>query len=183
MPYLKPVRLASLGAVLLSLAACGGKAATSAPSQGGVSGEIFVSGSSTVQPVSQAVSEDFSALNPDFGFVVEGPGTGDGFALFCAGDSDVSDASRAIKDSEAQLCADNSINYVELLVAYDGLTVMTHPDTPIDCLNFIDLYALFGPESDQITTWKDAEALAHSLGSPTNHSSQMNTRCTLTTTR
>jgi len=172
---------ASAIATTLFIAACAGPAATptpapsagpsttptTAPTAVGVSGEIFVSGSSTVQPVSQAVSEDFSSLNPDFGFVVEGPGTGDGFALFCADDSDVSDASRAIKDSEAQLCTDNGINYVELLIAYDGLTVMTHPDTPIDCLNFMDLYALFGPESDQVTTWKQAEALAHQLGSTT----------------
>ena len=106
------------------VAACGGPAASPTPTGGatsnpstvpsgqGVSGEIFVSGSSTVEPVSQAVSEDFKALNPNFGFTVEGPGTGDGFALFCEGTSDVADASRAIRDSEAQLCADNNINFV-----------------------------------------------------------------------
>ena len=134
-------------------------AATAKPTAAGVSGEIYVSGSSTVEPVSQAVSEAFKAMNADFGFVVEGPGTGDGFAKFCAGETDVADASRAIKDSEAQLCADAGINYVELLIGVDALTVMTHPDTPVSCLTPNDLYALFGPESDNVAAWMDATAL------------------------
>lgn len=165
----KTVALAS--ALVLVLAACGGSAPSQptgpAASGAGVSGDIFVSGSSTVEPVSLAVSEDFQALNPDFGYTVEGPGTGDGFALFCDGTTDVADASRGIRDTESQACADNGINFTELLIGVDALTVMTHPDTAIDCLVPADLYALFGPESDNITTWKEAEALAHELGSTT----------------
>jgi phosphate transport system substrate-binding protein len=150
------------------IAACGGPSSSAAPPSGGptagptadgASGTIFVSGSSTVEPVSQAVSEDFKLLNPDFGFTVEGPGTGDGFALFCEGTSDVADASRAIRDSEAQACADNGIDYVELMIGVDALTVMTHPGTPVDCLTPADLYALFGPESDNVSSWKDASAV------------------------
>jgi phosphate transport system substrate-binding protein len=178
-------RVTGVLGILALAAACGAPVATTRPSVApsvaasttpttppaststGVSGEIFVSGSSTVLPISQAVSEDFNALNPNFGFVVEGPGTGDGFALFCAGETDVSDASRAIKDSEAQLCTDASIDYTELKIAYDGITVMTHPDTPIDCLTPADLYALFGPESDDFANWQDAQALATELGSTT----------------
>ncbi|CAN5813915.1 hypothetical protein BH24CHL5_BH24CHL5_08890 [soil metagenome] len=132
-----------------------------------MSGEIFVSGSSTVEPVSLAVSEAFRAANPEFGFTVEGPGTGDGFALFCDCSSDVADASRAIKDAEEVLCADAGITYTELLIGLDGLTVMTHPDTPVDCLTQADLYALFGPESDAFANWQDAQALATELGSTT----------------
>ncbi len=186
-------RPASLLAVLILAAACGGAGATRAPSTvapstaspggptalptgGGAAGEIFVTGSSTVAPISLAVSEDFKAQNPNFGYTVEGPGTGDGFALFCSGDADVSDASRAIKDTEAQACTDAGVAYTELKVAYDGITVMTHPDTPIDCLTTADLYALFGPESDAIAAWKDpnlpagavdAQTLAAELGSTT----------------
>jgi phosphate transport system substrate-binding protein len=143
--------------------------ATSAPAtaSGGTGGAIFVSGSSTVQPISQAVSEAFKALHADFGFTVEGPGTGPGFATFCAGQSDVSDASRVIKDAEAQACATAGIKYTELKIAFDGITVMVHPDTPIDCLTKADLYALFGPESDSFANWKDAQALATELGSTT----------------
>lgn len=186
-----PVRFigTALAVGILAVACGGGSGATSAPtsgassaptsgstaapgsaaptSGGSVSGEIYVSGSSTVLPVSQAVSEDFNAANPDFGFTVEGPGTGDGFALFCAGDSDVSDASRAIKEEEAQACADAGIEYTELKIGYDGLTIMAHPDTPVDCLNYNDLYALFGPESDSFANWQDAQALATELGSAT----------------
>jgi phosphate transport system substrate-binding protein len=146
-------------------------APATAPSSGavsGVTGEIFVSGSSTVQPISQAVSEDFNAANPEFGYTVEGPGTGDGFALLCDSTIDVADASRTIRDTEADACSTGGVDYAELKIAYDGITVMTHPDTPIDCLATTDLYALFGPESDDITTWSDAAALAGEAGSTTS---------------
>lgn len=168
MRFTKTVATAAIATAIL-VTACGGNTATPTPAQtmAGVSGEIWVSGSSTVEPVSLAVSEAFKGVNPDFGYTVEGPGTGDGFALFCAGTTDVSDASRKIKDSEAQLCADAGINYTELLIGLDGLTVMTHPDTPIDCLTTADLYALFGPESDNFANWQDAQALATELGSTT----------------
>lgn len=161
-----------VAAVLALAAACGGSGASPASiapgsTSGGVAGEIFVSGSSTVLPVSQAVSEDFKALNPNFGYTVEGPGTGDGFALFCAGTTDASDASRAISEEEVQLCADAGIEYTELKVGYDGITVMTHPDTPVDCLTTADLYALFGPESNDFDNWSDAQALGTELGSTT----------------
>jgi phosphate transport system substrate-binding protein len=171
------MRAVGSGLIAVLLAACGSgtPTATPAPTQStaatgttsGVSGTINVSGSSTVQPISQAVAEDFKALNPDFGFTVEGPGTGPGFAAFCAGTTDVSDASRKIKDTEAATCASANIKYTELKIAYDGITVMTHPDTPIDCLTTADLYALFGPESDNFANWKDAQALATELGSTT----------------
>jgi phosphate transport system substrate-binding protein len=168
-------RAARAVAVLLIAAACGGPGATGAPGTAlpstapgaGASGEIFVSGSSTVEPISLAVSEAFRATNPGFGFTVEGPGTGDGFAKFCAGETDVADASRAIREEEVQQCADAGIEYTELLIAYDGITVMTHPDTPVDCLTTADLYAMFGPESDDIATWTDAGTLAGELGSTT----------------
>ena len=179
MSFGKTIAAVAIATTVL-VAACGGPAAptgapsgapssapTSGPTGAGVSGQIFVSGSSTVQPISQAVSEDFKAANPDFGFTVEGPGTGPGFTLFCGGESDVADASRQIKDAEAQACTDAGIESTELKVAYDGITVMTHPDTPINCLTKADLYALFGPESDTFANWSDAQALATELGSAT----------------
>jgi phosphate transport system substrate-binding protein len=178
-------RLGAAGlAAMFLISACGGSPATisepsptaiagpvgdgATPAADGVDGEIHVSGSSTVEPVSQAVSEDFRSRNPGFGYTVEGPGTGDGFAAFCEGTTDVSDASRPIKEPEAQACADNGIEYVELKIAYDGMAVLTHPDTPVECLTFADLYALFGPESDDIGNWQDAEAVARELGSVTD---------------
>ncbi len=112
----------ALGAALF-VAACGGSASTDTPAtQGapnapsapsGVSGDIFVSGSSTVEPITTGVAEAFAASNPDFAYTVEGPGTGDGFKKFCAGETDISDASRKIKDEEAAV-REAGIEYVEL---------------------------------------------------------------------
>jgi phosphate transport system substrate-binding protein len=145
----------------------GATATAPAPAGTGVSGDIFVTGSSTVQPISQAVAEAFNLLNPDFGYTVEGPGTGPGFVALCDGSADVADASRKIKDTEAATCTTAAVDYTELKVAFDGITVMTHPDTPIDCLTTADLYALFGPESNDFANWQDAQALATELGSTT----------------
>ena len=65
--------------------------------------------------------------NPGFNYTVNGPGTGDGFKTFCAGETDISDASRKIKDEEAAACKTAGIEYTELKIAYDGMTVMTSP--------------------------------------------------------
>jgi len=178
-------------AAMLVVAACGGSGATTAPttapstgatvapsaeapSTGGgasmtpVTGSINVSGSSTVEPISTAVAEALKAANPDFNFTVEGPGTGDGFKRFCNGEIDIADASRVIKQAEADACKAAGIEYVEMRVANDGITVMTSPaNTAVTCLSFPDLYALIGPESQGFTKWSDGQALAKALGSNT----------------
>jgi len=134
----------------------------------GIRGTINVSGSSTVEPISTAVAELIKESNPDFNFTVTGPGTGDGFKTFCAGETDISDASRKIKDEEAAACAGAGIEYTELKIAYDGMTVMTSPDnTSVECLSFADLYALTGPQSQGFDTWSSATEVAKSLGSNT----------------
>lgn len=139
-----------------------------APSMAAISGTINVSGSSTVEPVSTAVAELVKNSNPDFNYTVTGPGTGDGFKTFCTGETDISDASRPIKDEEAAVCAAAGIEYTELKIAYDGLTIMTSPDnSAVTCLSFADLYALTGPQSQGFDTWTAASALATSLGSNT----------------
>ena len=77
-----------------------------------------------MQPISTAVQELFNEGSPGVAITVDGPGTGDGFALFCAGELDIADASRAIKpEGEADVCATNGVEYVELKVALDGLSV------------------------------------------------------------
>jgi phosphate transport system substrate-binding protein len=145
--------------------ACGGS--SSAPSAGSSSG-ISVSGSSTVEPISTGVAELFKESRPDFNYTIEGPGTGDGFKRFCAGETDISDASRTIRDEEAEACAAAGIEYVELKIAYDGLTIMTNAaNEAISCLSFADLYALTGPESTGFDTWAKASAIASELGSST----------------
>ena len=131
-----------------------------------LSGEIFVSGSSTVEPISIAAGNAFGEMAPGVALTVEGPGTGDGFAKFCAGETDISDASRAIDpDEEIPACEDKGIDFIEIKVAIDGLSVITSADNDmVDCLDFYDLYALLGPESEGFKNWSDADALAGEIG-------------------
>ena len=135
------------------------------PADGGdLSGDVVISGSSTVEPISVRVQELFNEVEPGVNISVDGPGTGDGFALFCDGATDISDASRAIKDEEAATCAENGIEFTELQVGIDGIGVMTHTGSPVECVTFADLYALIGPESTGFTSWADANELSAELG-------------------
>jgi ABC-type phosphate transport system substrate-binding protein len=90
-----------------------------------VVGDVLISGSSTVEPISSLVAERFSGANPAAGVSVDGPGTGDGFELFCAGDTDISDASRPIEDEEIAACEDAGVEFVELKIGIDGLSLVT----------------------------------------------------------
>ncbi len=168
--------------VTLPLAACGGDdgasttsdapassdapVSTDAPSTG-EGGSVFVTGSSTVEPISIKVGELAGTTEGgNLKVTVEGPGTGDGFKKFCAGDGDITGASRAIKEEEATLCADGGVEYLEIAVGIDGLTVATSPkNTAVECLDKAALYALIGPESEGFSSWADANAIAGELGS------------------
>jgi phosphate transport system substrate-binding protein len=134
-----------------------------------VEGSIEISGSSTVEPISDLVREEFAFSNPNVTISVNGPGTTTGFDRFCNGETDISDASRPISGQEIENCAANGITPIELKVAIDGLAVIvsTQNDT-IECLDFNDLYAIFGVESDDLTTWEDVAAFAAELGSQTS---------------
>jgi phosphate transport system substrate-binding protein len=135
---------------------------------GDLSGTVVVSGSSTVEPISIAVAEKFRAENPNVDVSVDGPGTGDGFVLFCDGETDINDASSKIKPEQEEACAENGVEFIELRVGNDGITIMTsQANTAVECLNFADLYALTGPESQGFATWADAQELATELGSDT----------------
>lgn len=93
-------------------------------SDGEPSGEITISGSSTVEPISTVVAEEFDAENGT-STTVDGPGTGDGMELFCNNEIDIADASRPIEEEEITACEGNGIEYVELKVGFDGMAVMT----------------------------------------------------------
>ena len=151
-------------AFALAVAGCGGGddddgGTAGGDGGGGTSGRVTISGSSTVEPISVRVAELFEDVQPDVSVTVDGPGTGDGFKLFCEGETDISDASRPIKDSEAQDCAANGIEYVELRVAIDGIAVMTGENNPVECVTFNDMYGLVGPESTGFGSWSDAGSL------------------------
>jgi len=152
--------------MMLVLAACSSNPNSSPGGDGDeLSGEIVVSGSSTVEPITSIALEDFTAENSGVTYTVDGPGTGDGFALFCEGETDISDASRAINEEEAAACEANGISYVELQIGIDGLSVITsHDNADVTCLSFGDLYALLGPESQGFDNWTDANDLAAELG-------------------
>lgn len=147
-------------------AAAGEPTADSASDSGLPAGDVFISGSSTVEPISIRVGELAGELSGGgLDVVVEGPGTGDGFKKFCGGESDISDASRPIKDTEAETCAENGIDYVELEVAIDGLSVLTNPaNDAVDCVDIPSLYALLGPESEGFSSWADAAELGAEVG-------------------
>lgn len=156
--------LLALLALPLVAAACGGGGASAG--DGDLSGSITISGSSTVEPISGANAEKFASMHPDVRISVDGPGTGDGFELFCRGQTDVSDASRPIDpEDEIPACEKNGVEFVELKVGIDGITVLTSPQNDeVACLSFPDLYALLGPESEGFDDWSDADSLGKEVG-------------------
>ncbi|MEJ7583625.1 MAG: substrate-binding domain-containing protein [Acidimicrobiales bacterium] len=158
------IRLLAVVGVLALLAACG---SDDEGGGGGATGKVKVTGSSTVEPISSAAAEAFQGENGDVQIAVSGPGTSDGFKQFCAGEADIADASRPIKEEEITACKDGGIEYIELKVGFDGMSVLTAPDNPLECVNFADLYALLGPESEDVDQWSKAADLATELGSDT----------------
>jgi phosphate transport system substrate-binding protein len=148
------------GIVLLSIAvtACGGGASPATGSEGPgsdlqLSGVIEIDGSSTVFPITEAVAEEFHNLHGKVQVNVGVSGTGGGFKRFTSGDTDVSNASRLIKDAEAADAVKNSVEYLELTVAIDGLTVAVNPSNDfVECLTVEELRRIWEPGSG-IETW------------------------------
>ena len=154
-----------LGVVsLLAVMACGGDTTSEAAAKGAsddaeaLSGTIEIDGSSTVFPVSEAVAEEFHKLHPGVNVNVGISGTGGGFKRFTVGEIDISDASRPIKQSEAQAAADNGIRYLELLVGTDGLSVIVNPDNDwAHCLTVEELKKVWEPGST-INNWNQVRS-------------------------
>jgi phosphate transport system substrate-binding protein len=163
----KPRASVVAGVVTLAIvaAACGGDGG-----QGdgdvpeGLTGSVTISGSSTVEPISSLVAELFNESNPDVEIAVDGPGTGDGFELFCQEEIDIADASRQIDEEEVAACEGGGVEYQELEVALDGITVMVNSASQIECLTSADLYAIFGPGSAGIDSTTEANALSVEVG-------------------
>jgi phosphate transport system substrate-binding protein len=122
-----------------------------------VSGDVLVDGSSTVYPITVAVAEEFANVYKDVRVSVGLSGTGGGFKKFCIGETDISNASRPIKDEEAQICADSGIEYTEFLVALDGLTVMVSPENDwLQSLTAEQLGQIMGVNSTFVK-WSDID--------------------------
>ncbi|MEA2433985.1 MAG: phosphate transport system substrate-binding protein [Actinomycetota bacterium] len=159
--------LLAVAAIAVGVGACGGSGGPTGGPAGAaaISGELTISGSSTVEPITSLVAEKFQADNQDVSISVNGPGTTDGFALFCEGKTQISDASREIEPEEVDACKKAGIDFIELKIGIDGITVLTSPDNDaVDCLDFNDLYALLGPESEGFENWSDANSLGEKLG-------------------
>jgi len=123
-----------------------------------LTGRVVVDGSSTVYPITEAVAEEFASVQPRVRVLVGVSGTGGGFKKFTVGETDVSDASRPIKASEAEMARENGIQFIEIPVAYDGLSIVVNPEnTWVDYLTVEELQKIYldgmGGE-----TWADIRA-------------------------
>jgi phosphate transport system substrate-binding protein len=156
----KWLALASAGVLALGAAACGDDSSdgsATADSGGPVSGEIKIDGSSTVGPFAQAAAELFGAENPDVRISVGTSGTGGGFEKFCAVETDISDASRPIKDDEeAPICKKAGVSYQEVQVANDGIAVVSNKAVAIDCMTTDQLEQLWNTGS-KVSSYKDLD--------------------------
>ena len=156
---MKRNKLASLilvGVMALSLAACGGGTETEgeAPDTP-LTGTIAIDGSSTVFPITEAIAEEFNGTYPEVRIPIGVSGTGGGFKKFIAGETDISNASRPIKDEEAQAAAAAGIEYIEMTIAYDGLSLLVNPANDwVDSLTVEELKMMWAPDST-VKTWSD----------------------------
>ena len=159
--------LATALAAVLIVAACGEDSAstpsspTDTPDEGSsaaLSGIVKVDGSSTVFPITEAVAEEFQKVHKDVRVTVGISGTGGGFKKFCLGETDISDASRPVKQTELDLCSENDIQMVEIPVAFDGLSVMVNPNNNfVDYLTVEDLKRIWEPGST-VDKWSDVRS-------------------------
>ena len=126
--------------------------------QSGLSGKVRLDGSSTVFPISEAVAEEFGAVEPGVRVTVGVSGTGGGFKKFIAGETHINDASRSIKESEIERALAANINFIELPVAFDGLSVVVNPENDwVDYLSVEELNLIWAPGST-VDEWSDVRA-------------------------
>ena len=139
-------------AVLVCVAMAAGFAASGVAADSSL---VVADGSSTVYPITEAVAEEFQKANPGVKATIGISGTGGGFKKFCAGETDISDASRPIKPTEVELCTQNKIEYIELPIAYDGLAVIVNPKNDwADCVTVAELKKMWEPEAQgKVTKW------------------------------
>jgi phosphate transport system substrate-binding protein len=141
----KLLAFAACGALALGVAACGDDDDDGGGGGGGdLSGTIRIDGSSTVGPFAQAAAEEFQGQNPGVKITVGTSGTGGGFEKFCAGETDISDASRPIdEEEEVPICEKDNVTYKEVQVANDGISVTTNKNLAVDCMTVEQLKELW----------------------------------------
>jgi phosphate transport system substrate-binding protein len=149
--------VACVSVLALGVAACG-DSDDEASGSGDLSGSIRIDGSSTVAPLTEAIAEEFEAENSGVKVTVGTSGTGGGFEKFCEGETAISDASRAIEPDEVEACEKGGIEFEEVRVATDALTVVVNPENPVNCLTVEQLGAIWGPDSD-LSNWSEVPGL------------------------
>ena len=153
---------ATTGLLALAVAACGddgeSQSGGDASVPTGLAGELRIDGSSTVGPLTTAVAEQFNSENPDVEIAVGESGTGGGFEKFCAGETVINDASRQIEPEEEALCKKGGVEYEEVVVANDALTVVLNNENPVSCLTVDQLAEIWGPDTTAVT-WADVPDL------------------------
>ncbi len=156
---MKIVRMAAQLSLLGVLAACGGdKAGDAAGKTDAGKGAVQIDGSSTVYPVTEAVAEQFrSDSGKDVRVTVGVSGTGGGFKRFCAGETDISDASRPIDEKETALCKQNGVEAIEMPIGYDGIAVVVNPASKLECVTTAELKKIWEPDS-KVKKWSDVRA-------------------------
>lgn len=131
---------------LLALLTVAGCAADVRPPPGAV---IVIDGSSTVYLITEAIAEDFQRAAPGVRVVVGVAGTGGGFRRLCRGEADLANASRPMSAAERATCAAAGVEFIEMPVAYDGITVAVHPDNDwVDSLTVAELRRLWRHEAE-----------------------------------
>jgi phosphate transport system substrate-binding protein len=145
-------------ALAMSAAACGNDEGEGSGGGGGsdLSGSIKIDGSSTVGPFAQAAAEQFQGENPNVKITVGTSGTGGGFEKFCAGETDISDASRPIEEDEIPVCKKNGVKYSEIQVANDGIAVVTNKSLKVSCLTVDQLKQIWNKGS-QVKSLSDID--------------------------
>lgn len=128
---------------------------TGGGSAAGESAQIVADGSSTVGPITNLIGEEFENANSDVKVLVTVTGTGTGFGKFATGETDINDASRPIKDTEKAKCEENNVEYVELMVAMDGISVVVNKENDfVEAITTAQLKKIWEPGST-VKTWKD----------------------------
>jgi phosphate transport system substrate-binding protein len=151
----KLLAFAACGVLALGAVACGDDGGGGG---GELSGTIKIDGSTTVAPLSEAAAELFQSENPDVRVTVGTSGTGGGFEKFCAGETDISDASRPIKaDEEVPICERNGVAYEEIQVANDGLAVVVNPNNDFaSCLTVEQLTKVWD-DGSKVNNWSQVD--------------------------
>ena len=154
--YKIPALIGAIAVLAVGVAACSDS--NDDGSSGGLSGNIRIDGSSTVAPLTEAIAEGFQSENPDVKVTVGTSGTGGGFEKFCAGETDANDASAEIGEEEIAACKENGVEWEEIQVANDALSVVVNPENPVQCMTIEQLSSVW-ENGSKIDSWSQIEGL------------------------